>query len=229
MIVALITARGGSKGLPRKNILPLNGLPLISWTINAALESNCIETVYVSTDDAEIKLVSEKNGATCIDRPAELASDTSSSEDVVLHAIEYFNNLNISVKTIILLQPTSPMRTSQHIDEAFRVFTIQQANLVLSVFEPSHTPIKAYLLNESGELNGLYSDSAPYSRRQDLPSAYQPNGAIYIFDSKTFIEKKHFPRTKVFPYFMDEKYSGDVDTLNDLLNIEKLIKERNNV
>lgn len=225
MIVALITARGGSKGLPRKNVLPLDGKPLICWTINAALDSSYIDRVYVSTEDDEIKKVSEDNNALCIDRPIELATDLSSSEEVVLHAIEYFKASNVSVDTIILLQPTSPLRTVKHINEAIDVFRNKNANFVLSVFEPSHTPVKAYLLDECGELKGLYNATAPYMRRQDLPIAFQPNGAIYIFGCNAFIKSKSFPQTKVFPYVMNEQESIDVDTLSDLLKIESLIKE----
>lgn len=226
MIIALITARGGSKGLPKKNIIPLNGKPLICWTIDAAIKSNCISSVYVSTDDNEIKEVSKKSGAECIDRPKELATDTSSSEEVVLHAIEYFKSIRLPVKTIVLLQPTSPLRTSHDIDEALEVFHRKNAKLVLSVFQPAHTPIKAYISNESGELKGLYAEEAPYMRRQDLPIAFQPNGAIYIFDSLNFMENRYFPRTKVFPYIMSEQDSVDVDTLDDLIQIERQIKER---
>lgn len=226
MVVGLITARGGSKGLPRKNILPLAGIPLITWTINAALESSGIDVVYVSTDDIEIKLISEESGAICIDRPKSLAADTSSSEDVVLHAIDYFERLGQPINTIVLLQPTSPLRTARHIDEALEVYYTKKASLVLSVFEPSHTPIKAYIQNKNGELEGLYSEKAPYLRRQDLPLAFQPNGALYIFSKDTFLKNQMFPRTKVFPYIMSEQESGDIDTLDDLLQVENLIKEK---
>lgn len=226
MKVALITARGGSKGLPRKNILPLNGKPLINWTIDAALQSKNIDSVYVSTDDVEIKKVSVENGAHCIDRPQELATDTTSSEEVVLHAIEYFKKINLPVDQIILLQPTSPLRTSKNIDDALEVFKCKSAQFVLSVYKPSQTPVKAYIANEYGELKGLYSDEAPYMRRQDLPTAFQPNGAIYIFNCEPFSRNKGFPRTRVFPYVMTEQDSIDVDTLDDLKKIEKNIKER---
>lgn len=225
-MIALIPARGGSKGLLRKNVLPLNGKPLIAWTIEAAINSKYITKVYVTTDDEEIKLVSEGYRANCITRPSELASDTASSESVIVHALKYLTKNLAPVDEIVLLQPTSPLRTSQHIDEAILEFKKKQANLVLSVFEPTHTPVKAYILQSTGELSGLYSESAPYSRRQDLPTAFQPNGAIYVFGTDVFMEKKLFPRTKVYPYVMNEQDSGDVDTESDLLQIEKLMKEK---
>lgn len=224
-MIALIPARGGSKGLPRKNVLPLHGKPLIAWTIEAALQSSCISEVYVTTDDDEIRSVSEKYGAKCIVRPSYLASDTANSESVIVHAINYLNKESASIGEITLLQPTSPLRTSKHIDEAILEFRTKNASLVISVFEPAHTPIKAYILKSTGELIGLFSESAPYSRRQDLPIAFQPNGAIYVFACDVFMEKESFPLTNVFPYIMNEQDSGDVDTLKDLLQIERLIKE----
>lgn len=227
MKVALITARGGSKGLPRKNVLPLNGKPLISWTIDAALESQNIDFVYVSTDDDEIRNVSKASGAKCIDRPKELATDTASSEEVVVHAIKYFKSIDLPVKVIILLQPTSPLRTASNIDDALEIFNRRDAEFVLSVFQPAHTPVKAYIANEQGELKGLYNEDAPYMRRQDLPTAYQPNGAIYIFNSESFMINQRFPRTKVFPYVMSEQDSIDVDTLDDLIEIEKILRKGN--
>lgn len=226
MIIALITARGGSKGLPRKNVLNLNGTPLIGWTIGAALGCKLIDKVYVSTEDQEIADISKLFGAEVIDRPAELASDSSSSEGVIEHTISELEAQGARLNTIVLLQPTSPLRTTQHIDDALNIYTSKSADCVISVFEPSHTPIKAYIEQEDGAITGLYSLSAPYTRRQDLPKSYQPNGAIYAFSVEKFKLNNKIPRINVFPYIMSELESADIDTKEDLAHVEQLLESR---
>jgi CMP-N,N'-diacetyllegionaminic acid synthase len=228
MKIALITARGGSKGLPRKNILPLGNIPLIGWSIQAALDSELIDRVFVSTEDQEIANVSLKLGAEIIPRPLELALDTSGSDEAIEHAIEYLEAQKINIDTLILLQPTSPLRSSKHIDEAIELYVQKNANCVISVFEPAHTPIKAYIEEDDGSITGLFSKGAPYSRRQDLPRAYQPNGAIYAFSVIKFKEHNQIPRNNVYPYIMSESNSTDIDTLDDLINVELILKSKNN-
>ncbi|TMO54076.1 cytidylyltransferase domain-containing protein [Pseudoalteromonas phenolica] len=226
MIAALITARGGSKGLPRKNVLLLNNKPVISWTCEAALASNYIQEVYVSTEDSEIKMLSSFGGIKHIERPEELASDTASSIDVIQHALENLFNQNKEVETLVLLQPTSPLRTSNDIDEAIALYEKKHANMVISVFEPSNPPIKAYYEDKTGQLRGVFTEDAPYTRRQDLPKSYQPNGAIYVINVKSFQKNNTLPKNKVFPYVMSEALSADIDTIDDFLEIEKLMKEK---
>jgi CMP-N,N'-diacetyllegionaminic acid synthase len=216
MNVALITARGGSKGLPRKNVLPLAGKPLIAWTIEAALNANCIDQVYVSTDDVEIATVSRQFGATVIARPDELAQDDTGSEPVIAHAIEYLQAAGVKVAQVFLLQPTSPLRSAQHIDAAWQHYCQQKAACLISVFEPKHTPAKAYKVNADGTISGLLSDSAPYSRRQELPSAVQPNGAIYLFSASAFMQQRQIPRQQVVPFMMNHNDSVDIDSADDL-------------
>lgn len=228
MTIALITARGGSKGLPRKNILPVGGTPLIGWSIKAAQESDSVVRVFVSTEDKEIADESIRLGAEVIPRPFELATDISSSEDVIKHAITFLEEQEINFETLVLLQPTSPLRTSKHIEEAIELYKRKSASSVISVFEPAHTPIKAYVEQNDGSISGLFSPNAPYSRRQDLPRAYQPNGAIYAFSVKKFKEYNQIPRTNVYPYVMSEKLSVDIDTLDDLLNVEFILKRKSN-
>lgn len=224
-VIALITARGGSKGLPRKNVLPINGKPLIGWTIEAALNCEQVERVFVSTDDDEIADISESFKADIIQRPDILASDTASSIDVVSHAITWFEEKGIDCDSIVLLQPTSPLRTAVHLDEALTLYMSKSANFVISVFEPSHTPVKSYIAREDGTIEGLWSNDAPYMRRQDLPRAFQPNGAIYAFSKNEFKLNNQFPRNKVYPYIMSEADSADIDTINDLYLVEERMKE----
>ncbi|MPS31267.1 MULTISPECIES: cytidylyltransferase domain-containing protein [unclassified Salinivibrio] len=226
--IALIPARGGSKGLARKNVLPVNGKPLIAWTIEAALHSEHLDEVYVSTEDEEIARVSEAFGAQVIPRPAELASDQASSIDVITHALSWLEQHAVDCDVMALLQPTSPLRKAQCIDNALALYRDKDADFVISVFEPQHTPVKAYIAQHDGSISGLFSDDAPYQRRQDLPRAFQPNGAIYIFSAAEFKRHNYFPRSKVFPYVMSEYLSADIDTKQDLDVVEQRMKELKN-
>ncbi len=229
MNIALITARGGSKGLPRKNILPLQGKPLIAWTIEAAMASKSNDMVYVSTEDSEIANISREYGAKVIPRPLYLSEDATSSEPVIAHAIEYLKMNKIDVTNVCLLQPTSPLRNSNHIDSAFNLFELMNANCVLSVFEPKHSASKAYKIKEDGSITGLLFEHAPYCRRQDLPATYQPNGAIYLFSAIEFMFHERIPREKVYPFIMTENESVDIDTIDDLRDVEIMINsEKNN-
>ncbi|MDX1391788.1 MAG: acylneuraminate cytidylyltransferase family protein [Rheinheimera sp.] len=226
MNVALITARGGSKGLPRKNVLPLAGKPLIAWTIEAALAAECIDKVYVSTDNDEIAAISRDFGATVIARPAELAQDNSGSEPVIAHAIAYLQAGGDNVEQVFLLQPTSPLRNAAHINAAWQQYCQHQAKCLISVFEPKHTPAKAYKINADGTLSGLLSDSAPYTRRQDLPTAVQPNGAIYLFSAAAFMQHQQIPRHNVVPFMMNHNDSVDIDSAEDLALAATLMENR---
>lgn len=228
MNIAIITARGGSKGLPRKNILELNGLPLIAWSIKAAQKSDSIDSIYVTTEDEEIAKISCQYGAEIIQRPSELAQDNSGSEPVIQDALESLAKIGIKVKNICLLQPTSPLRTSKNIDDAYSCFKDLKANCVISVFEPHHSAAKAYKLNNDGSISGLLFDDAPYKPRQSLPTTFQPNGAIYWFSAEQFLTTGKIPRTCVFPYVMEETNSIDIDTIDDFKKAEKLLKERVN-
>jgi CMP-N,N'-diacetyllegionaminic acid synthase len=225
MNIALITARGGSKGLPRKNVLPLVGHPLISWTIKAALTAKCIDVVYVTTDDNEIATVSEQYGALVIPRPADLAQDNTGSEPVIAHAIEYLQAQQKVMEQVFLLQPTSPLRSAKHIDAAYQQYMQLSAACLISVFEPKHTPAKAYKVNADGTITGLLHDSAPYTRRQDLPVAVQPNGAIYLFSAGNFMQHRQIPRHNVVPYIMTHTESVDIDSAEDLALAATLLEK----
>jgi CMP-N-acetylneuraminic acid synthetase len=223
MNIALITARGGSKGLPGKNIYPLAGKPLIAWTINAAQHSGVFDKVVVSTDCENISDVAKEYGSEVILRPSELATDTASSHVVIEHAIQYLGLANED--KVVLLQPTSPMRTAKDIVDALQVMDHNaDCHCVISVYEPANTPAKAYKMTESGEISGLVSAEAPYTRRQDLPRCFQPNGAIYAFRVEHFKQENCIPKSGVFPFIMEESRSLDVDTLDDLLKIQSFFE-----
>jgi len=223
-ILAIIPARGGSKGLPRKNIIDLDGKPLIAWSIEAALASDYVSTVVVSSEDEEILAVAEQWGAEPLRRPDALAEDTTASELVVVHALEEMQALQErSYDYLVLLQPTSPLRSSQHIDVAFEKLFSSDANALISVASYDNKVLKSFLEDKNGYLHGIANDQFPFMRRQDLPPVYMPNGAIYIIDVNTFLKDRRLFTSHTIPFEMDERSSVDVDTLEDLQKIKQML------
>jgi len=224
-ILAIIPARGGSKRLPRKNILPLAGKPLIAWTIEAAIESAYIDKVIVSTDDTEIGAVAESYGVDMpFYRPAYLSSDTATSIDVVLHAIDKLSETNEYYDLIVLLQPTSPLRGSEHINQAFIEYVEKKAVSIVSVCKTEHSPIWCNTLPLNNSMTGFLPSEFKNMRSQDLPTYYRLNGAIYISSvdnlkkTKSFIEGE-----KAFASIMATEKSIDIDELIDFQIAEMLI------
>ncbi|WND02571.1 acylneuraminate cytidylyltransferase family protein [Temperatibacter marinus] len=224
-IWAIIPARGGSKGIPKKNIVDLNGMPLIAYSILAARKSGLVDRVIVTSDDDEILEVARGYGAECYKRPAELAQDETTTADSLSHLFLYQLDLPEKVQGL-LLQPTSPFRTEDHILRALQKSQAHDEAPIVSVTEPSEHPMKAFEISENGTLHGFWSDQAPYTPRQKLPKLYMPNGAIYIFDVELFMKERHFPRTGVIPYVMSVKDSLDIDTPDDLELAQILMKKR---
>ncbi len=223
-IVAIITARGGSKGLPRKNILDLNGKPLIAHTIDAAINSKVFEKVIVTTDDKEIKDVSLQYGAEVIDRPKELATDTASSLDVIEHALLELQNKGEVYSHFILLQPTSPLRNATHIQEAWKKYSEEEASSLISVVEVEHSPFKM-LIEKDGKIEPLTQWEDLTKPRQQLPNAFLPNGAIYISEVKIFVNTKNLFKEPLSVYKMNQYDSIDIDTQYDLSQAESKMKE----
>lgn len=222
----IIPARGGSKGLPGKNIKPLNEKPLIQYTIEAALEIFNSDEIIVSTDSEAIKTVAEQSGITVpFLRPDHLASDTASSRDVILHALDYYvHDRSIVPDMIILLQPTSPFRTGAHIKEAMALFE-SSLDMVVSVKETESNPY--YVLFEEDEHQFLRkSKSSSASRRQDVPKVWELNGAIYIINPDTIKKMEIGQFDKVIKYEMDAFSSIDIDTPLDWKIAEVLSRQR---
>jgi CMP-N,N'-diacetyllegionaminic acid synthase len=207
-IIAIIPARGGSKRLPRKNILNLNGKPLIVWSIDAGLKSKYIDKVVVTSDDAEILNVSNNAGATVINRPAQFASDTATTFDAIKHTITNMGRYDY----VILLQPTSPLRSEKHIDEAIEFLFLKQADAVVSVCEMDHNPLWSNTLPEDGNMNTFLGDEVKGKRSQDLEKYYRLNGAIYICKlEKLLKERSFFLKENIFAYRMKREDSIDID------------------
>lgn len=221
--LAIIPARGGSKRLPRKNILDLNGKPLISWTIEAALKSKYITKTIVTSDDDEILDIAQKYGSDIIKRPADLASDTASSFDAIEHTILKQKE---QYDYIILLQPTSPLRTHKHIDEAIELLLEKNADAVISVCEVEHPIQWTMSLDENLNMNNFVKN-IDTRRSQDQKTHYRLNGSIYIIKTNKLLNKKTFFLTKkTYAYIMDKKYSIDIDDEFDFKLAECLVSIR---
>lgn len=222
-VLALVPARGGSKGVFRKNLRIIRGKPLVAHTIAAALGSEVVDRVYVSSDDDEILQVSRDLGAEALRRPPAAAADTATASMVV---IDFISQMPPSViddnPFLIFLQPTSPLRNSAHIDEAFRVMGDKNGTTCMSVVPLKSSPYKSFKLTEEGLLQSLFDETLSNANRQVLPMTYYPNGAIYIFPLSEFIKRGGFPSNGGVPFAMSENESIDIDTEDDFATIEKL-------
>lgn len=206
--LAIIPARGGSKRLPRKNVLELANKPLIAWSIDAGLHSNYIDSVIVSSDDEEILKISKNFSADTIKRPDALANDTATTFDAIKHTIENSEKYDY----VILLQPTSPLRTSLDIDEAIELLEEKNADAIISVCEMDHSPLWSNILDETLSMQGFLKEEVLNKRSQDLETYYRLNGAIYICKtSKLLEEESFFLKEHSFAYIMDRKNSIDID------------------
>ncbi len=222
----IIPARGGSKGLPRKNILPLNGKPMICYTIDAARGVTDDENICVSTDDEEIKQVVEDYGLKVpFIRPAELATDTAGSREVLLHAIDFYQNeFNKSFNKVCLLQVTSPLRTAQHIIEAHQLWQ-DDLDMVVSVKETKANPYYTLLEeNKQGYLEKL--KKGDFTRRQDVPKVWELNGAIYFINIESIIKHPITTFKKIIGYRMNDKDSLDIDNKLDYYLADIILKNR---
>ena len=224
-IIAIIPARGGSKGLPRKNIRLLSGKPLIAYSIEVALQSKYIDKVVVSTDDEEIAGISKDYGAEVpFLRPKELSMDDSPTIDTILHVIDWFENKNEFFDIVILLQPTSPLKTINNINEAIKLFLNNKNVLSLvSIKENEHPPFWSFK-TENNFIKPLFESEYFNKRRQELPKSYMPNGAIFISYIDTLKEYKTFYTLKTIGYIMPPEQSIDIDNEFDFLLAEFILK-----
>jgi len=222
-VLAVIPARGGSKRLPNKNILVLGGKPLISWSIEAGLNSKYIDKVIVSSDSDHILEISKKYDISTIKRPDQFASDTATPFDTIKHIIE---NIDEKFDFVILLQPTSPLRNSAHIDEAFQLCNHKKADAVISVCETSHSPLWSNTLPKDGSMANFLKDKVLIIRSQDLKKHYCLNGAIYICKTDVLLkEKTFFLKNNIYSFKMDRWSSVDIDEKIDFQFAELMIEK----
>lgn len=213
-ILAIIPARGGSKGIPGKNIIDLAGKPLIAWTIEAAKKSKYIDRLVLSSDDDEIINLAAQWGCEApFKRPDEFAKDNTPGVDPVLHAISMLPGFDY----VILLQPTSPLRTAEDIDGCIEYCMMKQANCCVSVTEPDKSPFWMYTINSQSILEPILQiDNEVVTRRQDLPVVYALNGAVYVAKCDWLIANKSFLSKETIGYAMSKDRSVDIDSLRDL-------------
>jgi len=224
---AIIPARGGSKGLSHKNIRLLCGRPLIAHTISAACHCNEVSRCIVSTDDENIADISRELGAEILMRPPELATDTASSSSVVRHLLETYASDYGLPEFFILLQPTSPLRTAEHIRCCLKEFLDSDCSCAISVTEMEHHPFKAFVM-ENKAIRPLYSVDMLEKPRQILPRIYRQNGAIYIMNSLVFLENNSFFTEPAYSYVMSQEESVDIDNELDLAIAEFLMEKLKN-
>ena len=223
-VLAIIPARSGSKGLAHKNIRPLNGKPMIAYTIQAAIDSGIFDYVMVSTDSEKYADISRTFGADVpFLRDTSLATDRASSYDVVEHTLEELTKRGECFDHFMLLQPTSPLRSSQDIVRAWQLLHEKRAKFVISVCETDHPPMFANTLEKSLCMDGFLT-RGKLQRRQEYGKYYRLNGAIYLGNTKEFLATKTFYTPETYAYVMDKVRSVDVDDELDFFIADCLLK-----
>lgn len=230
--LAVITARGGSKGVPRKNVLPLGGKPLIAWTIEAALAAKRLARVIVSTDDEEIAEISRRYGADVpFKRPVELATDTSHHPDVMIHAVNFMaEHRGESFETVLCLQPTVPFRRAEHIDAGIDAFYASGAESLIAVKPQDYPPWWMFRL-DGDRIRPAFEYKPGVNvfnlERQEFPKVYRPNGAIYVTWIASLLRDKRLVNPSDCAYVvMDIRDSLDIDTVADFAAGEALLSMR---
>lgn len=224
-ILVVIPARGGSKGIPYKNIKPLNGKPLICYSIDAARQFTSDENICVTTDDDKIIEVVKNYGLKVpFKRPDYLATDTCGSSEVIQHAFQFFADKGILYDAIVLLQPTSPFRKVEFIKEAVALYD-DSIDMVTSVRPAACNPYYDGFEENTDGLLQISKGDGTIVRRQEAPEVWQQNGSIYVINPKSLLEKGMGGFTKIKKYAMPETYSVDLDTMLDWKMAELIIKE----
>jgi CMP-N-acetylneuraminic acid synthetase len=228
-VLAVIPARGGSKGIPRKNIRFLCGKPLLQYTAEAALLSRTLNKVILSTDDPEIIEIGLKCGLDVpFIRPTELAQDDTPTLPVIQHAMRFLEEQGESYDAVCILQPTNPLRKPEHIDACVQIFLESSATSVLSVLEVpvKYNPHWVYLQNSEGYLQLSTGESSPIPRRQDLPTSYHRDGSLYLCDRNTLMENNSLYGSRIIGYVMSDEYSINIDSEEDWERAENILCSR---
>ncbi len=224
--IAIIPARGGSKGVPQKNIKNLNGYPLIAYSIKIAEKAKIFDRIIVSTDDKKIAGISQDFGAETFKRNSSLAQDDSPMIDVVFDVINKCSKQNRRPQLIVLLQPTSPLRFVKYILECISLFEEKKPDVVMSVCNFEHNPLWSLKI-EDNRLVSLFSDSMKKTSRQQLLDIYRPNGSIYVSTPQNLERTRSFFSQNTIPYLMPNEHSIDIDTEFDFELAEFILKKGN--
>jgi CMP-N,N'-diacetyllegionaminic acid synthase len=223
-VLGIIPARGGSKGLPGKNLKLLAGIPLIQHSIRAAQGCPMVGKLVVSTEDQSIKQAALQLGVEVVDRPPEFAQDHSGSQEVVRHALQSADP-NHQYSTFVLLQPTSPLRTRNHLSQCLELHFAKKSRCTISVCLEKHPPQRSLVLRE-GLLQPFLGTESLNVPRQTLEPVYRQNGALYVMDRDLFLSTDKFYVPPVLPYVMDERSSLDIDDADDLELAEWYLSHR---
>lgn len=216
-ILAIIPARRGSKRLAMKNTLPLKGKPLIQWTIDAAIDSGVIDLIVVTSDDEKVLSIAKENKIETISRPANLATDSASTYDVIIHALDVLKKKDIVTKRIMLLQPTSPLRTASDIRNSVRKMDDWGYNSIISVCEAEHSPLWSNVIDEDGRMDNFLPKDLINIRSQDLKKYYRLNGALYLAHTILYRKNSGFFMEKSCAYIMPQERSVDIDSKLDFI------------
>ena len=228
-VLGVITARGGSKGVPRKNIRPLGGKPLLVWTAEAALAARRLDRVVISTDDEEIATVARTSGIEVpFMRPAELATDQAPTLPVLQHAVAWLEEHGDRFDAICLLQPTNPLRTASMIDACIELFAQSGADSVFTVLPvpAEHNPHWVYFAQPDGALYLATGEATPIPRRQELPPAYHREGSIYVVRRDVLMTRATLYGDRVMGYMVSPESSVNIDDAADWERAEALIGRR---
>jgi CMP-N,N'-diacetyllegionaminic acid synthase len=226
-VLGLIPARGGSKGLQRKNILELGGKPLIAWTIEVALGSTLLNKVVVSTDDEEIAAISAQWGAEVpFTRPPEFSADNSPTIDAIQHALTFFEKQNETFDVVALLEPTSPLRKRKDIDNGLQLLldNYESADGVISVGEVHLENPYVCKTIKNQYLGSLIDQKIQITKRQDYPKTYFPYGVLYASKTEILMRGKTFYSDNVLPYFIERWQNYEIDDLYDFICVESILK-----
>lgn len=226
-ILALIAARGDSKGLPNKSILNLGNKPVITWTIEQAKECTYIDNVIVSTDSNAIADIARQYGANVpFMRPQILASDSSKIMDVIIHAITSVESMEKKYDILVLLQPTCPLRKASDITKAIEIYFDKKAEAVVSVTETEHNPLWANILPADRCMSNFIRPDVLNKNRQELPTYYRLNGSIYISSFDYIRRNKSFFGEKAYAYVMPRERSIDIDSIVDFLHVKAIMEHQ---
>jgi len=230
-VFALIPARKNSTGLKDKNLYKVNDKNLIDFTIEAAINSSFIDQIFISSDSNEIlnhALKFEKTSV--IKRPKKYSNNHSKAVDVVNHFLKKavkFERENDFF--IIYLQPTSPLRDSNHIDQSFKLMKRKKKNTLISLVENNFSPFKSFIVNNNEFVESLFDQSLSNLNRQDLPKTYRANGSIYIFRASDFLKINGFPSNNSAPFIMGEEESLDIDSLKEIEQLRLILDKRQEI
>lgn len=223
--IAVIPARSGSKGLKDKNIRLLNGKPLIAYTIEAAIKSKLFDEIFVSTDSEKYAKIAREFGASVpFLRSSELATDSASTLDVVKDAIIRYKNIGKDFEVVFILQPTSPLKSSDDLIAGFNKMKEKNANTVVSVCEVDHSPLWSNTLSENCSMVNFLNRDIINIPRQQLPTYYRINGAIYIVNTEYLMSTDNIYHDKSFAIVMSKEHSVDIDDEMDFIFAETLLK-----